>query len=438
VDAATSFSTAPAVFDERIRTREARVGIVGLGYAGLPLAILFADAGFHVTGIDLNDERVRWVNERRSYLVDVPSERYEDVGDRLAATTDYAAVSELDALTICVPTPLSKTRTPDISFVVSAGEAVARQLRPGQLVILQSTTYPGTTLEILLPILEDGGRKVGRDFFLGYAPERVDPGNENWSVRTTPKLVAGVTEECLRRTEAIYAQIVDTVVPVSSPTVAETAKLHENTFRAVNIALANELALMCDRLGISVWEVIDAAGTKPFAFLPHYPGPGLGGDCIPVVPHFLAWRLREYGYSARLIDAAHEVNASMPQYVVQKVADALNESGQPIKGSRILLLGVAYKPDVHDTRESPSLEVLRQLILRGGEVTYCDPWVTELELDEHIHQSVPWDPEVVASADCVVMLTPHREFLEQPLWEHARLIVDTRNVAPPGPHVWTI
>jgi UDP-N-acetyl-D-glucosamine dehydrogenase len=438
VDAATSFSTVPAVFDERIRTREARVGIVGLGYAGLPLAILFADAGFHVTGIDLNEERVRWVNERRSYLVDVPSERYEAVGDRLTATADYAAVSELDALTICVPTPLSKTRTPDISFVVGAGEAVAKQLRPGQLVILQSTTYPGTTLEILLPILENSGRKVGRDFFLGYAPERVDPGNETWSVRTTPKLVAGVTEECLRRTQAIYAQIVDTVVPVSSPTVAETAKLHENTFRAVNIALANELALMCDRLGISVWEVIDAAATKPFAFLPHYPGPGLGGDCIPVVPHFLAWRLREYGYSARLIDAAHEVNATMPQYVVQKVADALNEAGQPIKGSRILLLGVAYKPDVHDTRESPSLEVLRQLILRGGEVTYCDPWVSELELDEHIHRSVPWEREIVASADCVVMLTPHREFVQQPLWEHARVIVDTRNVAPPGPHVWTI
>jgi UDP-N-acetyl-D-glucosamine dehydrogenase len=438
VDAATSFSTAPAVFDERIRTRDARLGIVGLGYAGLPLAILFADAGFNVTGIDLNQERVRWVNERRSYLVDVSPERYEAAGDRLSATSDYAAVSDLDALTICVPTPLSKTRTPDISYVVSAGEAVARQLRPGQLVILQSTTYPGTTLEILLPILEADGRQVGRDFFLGYAPERVDPGNETWSVRTTPKLVAGVTEECLRRTQALYAQIVDTVVPVSSPTVAETAKLHENTFRAVNIALANELALMCDRLDISVWEVIDAAGTKPFAFLPHYPGPGLGGDCIPVVPHFLAWRLREYGYSARLIDAAHEVNASMPQYVVQKVADALNESGRPIKGSKILLLGVAYKPGVHDTRESPSLEVLRQLILRGGEVSYCDPWVSQVELDDHIHHRIPWDPEVVAAADCVVMLTPHREFLDEPLWDHARLIVDTRNVAPPGPHVWTI
>ncbi len=438
MDAATSFSTAPAVFDDRIRTREARLGIVGLGYAGLPLAILFADAGFQVTGIDLNETRVSWVNQRRSYLVDVPSERYEAAGDRLSATSDYAAVSELDALTICVPTPLSKTRTPDISFVVSAAEAVQRQLRPGQLVILQSTTYPGTTLEILLPILETGGRKVGRDFFLGYAPERVDPGNETWTIRTTPKLVAGVTEECRRRTEALYSQIVDTVVPVSSPTVAETAKLHENTFRAVNIALANELALMCNHLGISVWEVVDAASSKPFAFLPHYPGPGLGGDCVPVVPHFLAWRLREYGYSARLIDAAHEVNASMPQYVVQKVADALNESDRPIKGSRILLLGVAYKAGVDDTRESPSFEVLRQLLLRGGDVSYCDPWVSEFELDEQTHRSVAWTPEAVEAADCIVLLTPHREFLEQPLWNRARLVVDTRNVAPPGPHVWTI
>jgi UDP-N-acetyl-D-glucosamine dehydrogenase len=438
VDAAISPSTAAAVFDERIRTRQARLGIVGLGYAGLPLAILFAEAGFPVIGIDLNEERVDWVNKRRPYLVDVPADRYEAAGDRLSATSHYSAVSELDALTICVPTPLSKTRTPDISFVVAAAEAVAGQLRDGQLVILQSTTYPGTTLEILLPILEADGRKVGEDFFLGYAPERVDPGNKTWTVRTTPKLVAGVTEECSRRTEAVYSQIVDTVVPVSSPTVAETAKLHENTFRAVNIALANELAVMCDRLGISVWEVIDAASTKPFAFLPHYPGPGLGGDCIPVVPHFLAWRLREYGYSAQLIDAAHEVNAAMPQHVVQKVADALNDAGRPIKGSRILLLGMAYKADVHDTRESPSLEVLRQLIMRGGDVVYCDPWVSEIELDNALHTSVPWAPETVDAADCVVMLTPHRQFLDEPLWDHARLVVDTRNVAPHGPSVWTI
>ncbi|HZN90093.1 MAG TPA: nucleotide sugar dehydrogenase [Thermoleophilaceae bacterium] len=438
MDVASTLATAGASFDQRLATKEARLGIVGLGYAGLPLAILFAESGFPVTGIDLNEERVRHVNERRPYLVDVPLERYDAAGGRLAATSDYSAVSELDALTICVPTPLSKTRTPDISFVVSAAEAVAKHLRPGQLVILQSTTYPGTTLEILLPILEADGRKVGKDFFLGYAPERVDPGNKTWTVRSTPKLVAGVTPECLRRTEAVYSQIVDTVVPLSSPTVAETAKLHENTFRAVNIALANELAVMCDRLGISVWEVIDAASTKPFAFLPHYPGPGLGGDCIPVVPHFLAWRLREYGYSAQLIDAAHEVNAAMPQHVVNKVADALNDAGRPIKGSRILLLGMAYKADVHDTRESPSLEVLRQLLLRGGDVTYCDPWVTQVELDDVLHQGVSWSAETVERSDCVVMLTPHRQFLDEPLWDRARLVVDTRNVAPHGPGVWTI
>jgi UDP-N-acetyl-D-glucosamine dehydrogenase len=438
VRAETSLIAAGASFDERLLGRTARLGVVGLGYAGLPLAMLFAEAGFSVTGIDLDEGRVRAVNERRSYLVDVPKERYPGVDGRLTATSDAAAIAELDALTVCVPTPLSKTRTPDISYVVAAAENIAKHLRPGQLVVLQSTTYPGTTEEILLPILEDGGRKVGEDFFLGYAPERVDPGNRDWSVRNTPKLVAGVTEECRRRTEALYAQIVDTVVPVSSPAVAETAKLHENTFRAVNIALANELALMCDRLGISVWEVIDAASTKPFAFLPHYPGPGLGGDCIPVVPHFLAWRLREYGYSAQLIDAAHEVNAHMPLYVVQKVADALNDAGNPIKGSRILLLGVAYKPDVHDTRESPSLEVMRQLIMRGGEVSYCDPWVHELELDDTVHRGKDWSPGTVKSSDCVVVLTPHRQFLEEPLWDHARLIVDTRNVAPAGARVWTI
>jgi nucleotide sugar dehydrogenase len=300
-----SMDLSSTAFDERVATREAQVGIVGLGYAGLPLAMVFAEAGFHVTGIDLNEKRVRAVQERRSYLVDVPAERYHHSEGRLRAASDYTAVQELDALTICVPTPLSKTRTPDISYVVAAAESVAANLRPGQLVVLQSTTYPGTTEEIVLPILERSGGRVGEDFFLGYAPERVDPGNKHYSIRNTPKLVGGVTPECLRRTELLYRQVIDHVVPVSSPMVAETAKLHENTFRAVNIALANELALMCDRLGISAWEVIEAASSKPFGFLPHYPGPGLGGDCIPVVPHFLAWRLREYGYSAQLIDAAH-------------------------------------------------------------------------------------------------------------------------------------
>ena len=424
-----------AAFEDRIATREASIGIVGLGYAGLPLAIAFAEAGFQVVGIDLNEGRVAAVSEGRSYLVDVPAPRYDELDGRLRATSDYTAVAELDALMICVPTPLSKTRTPDISYVVSAAEAVAENLRPDQLVVLQSTTYPGTTEEIVLPILERSGKRVGVDLFLGYAPERVDPGNPTYTIHNTPKLVAGVTAECLARTELLCRQIVDTVVPVSRPIVAETAKLHENSFRAVNIALANELALMCDRLGISAWEVIEAAATKPFGFLPHYPGPGLGGDCIPVVPHFLAWRLREYGYSAQLIEAAHEVNAQMPIYVVQRIADALNDAGLPIKGSRLLLLGMAYKPDVHDTRESPSLEVMRQLLARGGDVRYCDPWVDAVELDGARHRGVEWSAEAVAAADCVVVLTAHRRFLDEPHWRDAKLIVDTRNVVPPGPNV---
>jgi UDP-N-acetyl-D-glucosamine dehydrogenase len=422
-------------FDERIATRSARVGIVGLGYAGLPLAMAFAEAGFPVTGIDLSEERVGAISEGRSYLVDVPAERYLGVKGKLEATTDYSVVSSLDALTICVPTPLSKTRTPDLSYVVSAAESVAEQLAPGQLVILQSTTYPGTTEQVIRPILERAGAVVGQDIFLGYAPERVDPGNKEWDVHTTPKLVAGVTDECLRRAKLLYETIVNTVQPVSSPMVAETAKLHENTFRAVNIALANELAIMCDRLGISAWEVIDAAKTKPFGFLAHYPGPGLGGDCIPVVPHFLAWRLREYGYSAQLIDAAHEVNAHMPKFVLQKVGDALNDIGRPIKGSRILLLGVAYKADVADTRESPSLEVFKQLASRGGDVRYCDPHIPALDLDGEPYTSVEWTPEEVEAADCVVLLTAHRPFLEQPLWDRATVVVDTRNAVPDGPNV---
>jgi UDP-N-acetyl-D-glucosamine dehydrogenase len=422
-------------FDERIASRSARIGIVGLGYAGLPLAMAFAEAGFRVTGIDLSEERVAAISGGRSYLVDVPADRYARVKGRLDATTDYSVVSSLDALTICVPTPLSKTRTPDLSYVVSAAESVAEQLAPGQLVILQSTTYPGTTEQVIRPILEQAGAVVGRDCFLGYAPERVDPGNRDWDVHTTPKLVAGVTGECLRRARLLYETIVETVQPVSSPMVAETAKLHENTFRAVNIALANELAIMCDRLGISAWEVIDAAKSKPFGFLAHYPGPGLGGDCIPVVPHFLAWRLREYGYSAQLIDAAHEVNAHMPKFVLQKVGDALNDVGRPIKGSRILLLGVAYKADVADTRESPSLEVFKQLAARGGDVRYCDPHIPALDLDGEPYTSVAWSADEVEAADCVVLLTQHREFLQQPLWDRAKLIVDTRNVVPDARHV---
>jgi UDP-N-acetyl-D-glucosamine dehydrogenase len=426
-----------ADFHERIATREARIGIVGLGYAGLPLALGFAETGFEVVGIDVSAERVLAVNERRSYLVDVPAERYSE---QLRATDDFAAVEELDALTICVPTPLSKTRTPDLGYVVSAARSVGEHLRPGQLIVLQSTTYPGTTADVVRPILEaESGLVAGEDFFLGYAPERVDPGNAVWNLRNTPKIVSGLTGECRARTQALYGTVVDTVVPVSSTTVAETVKLHENTFRAVNIALANELALMCDRLGISAWEVIDAAATKPFAFLPHFPGPGLGGDCIPVVPHFLSWRMREYGYSNRLIDAAHEVNAAMPQHVVSKIADALNHEGRPIRRSRILLLGMAYKADVHDTRESPSLEVMRQLIAREADVAYCDPWVDLVDLGQASYASVEWTVDEVRAADCVVMLTPHTQFAEHPYWRYARLMVDTRNVIPAEqPDVWRI
>ena len=434
-------STVPAAatFAEKIATRTARVGIVGLGYAGLPLALGFAEAGFDVVGIDISAERVADVNAGRSYLVDVPPERYAAVGDRLTATDDFAAVETLDALTICVPTPLSKTQTPDLTYIVAATQAVSQHLRADQLVVLQSTTYPGTTEDVVCAALESSGLRVGEDVFVGYAPERVDPGNEVWNLRNTPKVVSGITGECLARTHALYETVVDTIVPVSSPTVAETVKLHENTFRAVNIALANELALMCDRLGVSAWEVIDAAATKPFAFMPHYPGPGLGGDCIPVVPHFLSWRMREYGYSARLIDAAHEVNASMPIHVVQKVADALNDRAKPIKGARILLLGMAYKADVHDTRESPSLEIMLQLLGRGGDVRYCDPWVPSVDLGEERHDTVAWSAEEVAAADCVVLLTPHSVFLEQPHWRGADLIVDTRNLIPAAqPGVWRI
>jgi len=437
-----STSEAPAVssarFRNRIVTREARIGVVGLGYAGLPLALAFAEAGFPVTGIDLNRERVDAVNAGRSYLVDVPERRYADAEGRLNATRDYAAVSELDALTICVPTPLSKTRSPDLTYVISAAESVSEHLNAGQVVMLQSTTYPGTTQELVLPILERDGRQVGRDFFLGYAPERVDPGNVHFDVHNTPKLVAGITDECRARVEAIYGTIVDTIVPLSSPMVAELAKLHENTFRAVNIALANELALMCDHLDVSAWEVIDAAATKPFAFMPHYPGPGLGGDCIPVVPHFLSWRLREYGYSARMIDTAHEINANMPTHVVHKIADALNAQGRAINGARILVLGAAYKADVHDTRESPSLHIMQDLLARGADLRYCDPWVPTIALGDAVHESVDWSAEEVAGSDCVVMLTPHKHFLEQRHWEQAKLVVDTRNVVPAGPTVWSI
>jgi UDP-N-acetyl-D-glucosamine dehydrogenase len=423
-----------AAFAERVATREAKVGVVGLGYAGLPIAIAFANAGFDVTGIDIDVERVAAINERRSFLVDVSEEDY-DVSGCLRATADFGSVASLDAVTVCVPTPLSKTQTPDLSFVLSAVEAVAERLTTGQLLVLQSTTYPGMTSELVASALESRGFAVGTDVFLGYSPERIDPGNDRWNLRNTPRIVSGISAECVERVSTLYATVVDNVVPVSDTVVAETAKLHENTFRAVNIALANELALMCDRLGVSVWEVIEAAGTKPFGFMPHHPGPGLGGDCIPVVPHFLSWRMRQYGYSSRLIEAAHEVNAAMPLHVADRVARLLEGSGRALDGARVLLLGITYKADVSDIRESPALEVMRHLLLGGANVRYCDPFVAAVDAGGARHESVRWSAEEARAADCVVVLTPHRHFLGHDRWDDCRLVLDTRNVVPAHPSV---
>lgn len=419
------------VFDTAIRDRTALVGVIGLGYAGLPLAVGFAEAGFPVAGVDTNARRTSAVNDRASYLPDVSSETLAEL-PRLNASTGYEHVHSMTALTICVPTPLSKTRTPDLSFVIAAAEQAAACIQPGGLVVLQSTTVPDTTMQVLVPIFERAtGGTVGVDFFLGYAPERVDPANKDgWTLRTTPKIVSGVTAECRRRTRLLYETVVDTVIEVSSPTVAEMVKLYENTFRQVNIALANELALVSSRLGISAWEVIDAAATKPFGFMAHYPGPGLGGDCIPVVPHFISHRLKEYGYQTRMIEVAHEINTGMPDHVVGRVAEALNEHGKAVHGSRILLLGVAYKPNVSDLRESPAMRIFEELAARGGEVHYCDPHVGSVAVQERIYRSEAWTPETVADVDCIVILTHHDEFLEAPLWRDAgAVVVDTRNVA---------
>jgi UDP-N-acetyl-D-glucosamine dehydrogenase len=417
-------------FDERIGTRAATIGIIGLGYAGLPLAVGFGRAGFRVMGFDVNPDRVTAVNRCRSYLTDIGDHDLLQLDGRLHAHQSYEGIEELSALTICVPTPLSKTRAPDLSFVLSAVEGVAQRLVPGQLVVLQSTTVPGTTEDVVVSVLErQTGGTVGRDFFVGYAPERVDPANAaGWSLRTTPKLVSGVTAECARRTELLYQQVCDTVVRCPSPRVAELAKIYENTFRQVNIALANELALMCRRLDVSAWDVIDAASTKPFGFLAHYPGPGLGGDCIPVVPHFLSHRLRECGYQTRMIDTAHEINTSMPTLVVDLVSQALNDRGRAVRGSRVLLCGIAYKPNVADLRESPALVIFEELQRRGADLRFCDPHVPSVRVGDYLYRTRPWDEQTVRDADLTVVLTHHDEFLQAPHWDVAAAVVDARNV----------
>jgi UDP-N-acetyl-D-glucosamine dehydrogenase len=413
---------------ERIAGRSAVVGIVGLGYAGLPLAVAFAEAGFQTVGLDLDARRVAAINAGQSYIDDIPSERLAALDGRLRATTDGADLGGCDAVTICVPTPLSKAQAPDISAIVAASDTIARHLRPGQLVVLESTTYPGTTEEVVLPRLAAGGLRVGEEFFLAFAPERIDPGNRHFAARNTPKVVGGVTPACRAVGAALYRQVVNEVVETSSTRTAEMAKLLENTFRAVNIALVNEMAMMCDALGIDVWEVIDAAATKPFGFMPFYPGPGLGGHCIPVDPYYLSWKLKTLNQTARFIELAGEVNGSMPGFVVGKVADGLNERRLAVNGARVLVLGVAYKKNVADVRESPALEIIERLIAKGALVTYNDPHVAELEVNEHLRLcNTPLSEATVAGADCVVICADHDAYDWASIAASARLIVDTRN-----------
>ena len=422
---------------ERIRSHEATISVVGLGYVGLPLATLFADEGFKVYGIDIDTERVEEICAGRSYVSDVPESIVQRlVGEgQLSAVSSYDSVAWSDAVIVCVPTPLSKTRAPDVSNVTDAAERIARNLREGTLVVLESTMYPGSTEEFLLPLLKaNAGIQIdpGHNLYLAFSPERVDPGQSAWTISNTPKLIGGVTPACTEVASALYGSVINRVHCVSSTGAAEMAKLLENTFRATNIALANEMALICDRLGLDVWEVIEAASTKPFGFMPFYPGPGLGGHCIPVDPQYLAWKLKTLDYTARFIQLAEDINFSMPQYVVGKIADALNEESKPLRGSKVFILGVAYKRDVSDTRESPAFEIIRLLAAKGAKVSYHDPLVPAISHEGIEMQSAgterqPDLAEALGQSDCVTIVTDHSSYDWKSVAETGRLIVDTRN-----------
>jgi UDP-N-acetyl-D-glucosamine dehydrogenase len=407
----------------------ARVGVLGLGYVGLTEALEFACAGFSVTGFDVDASRVAAVQAGRSYLVDVSDAALGDaVGSgRLTATGDLGGLGDLDALLICVPTPLGKTKAPDLSYVVSAVEAIAEGLRPGQLVVLESTTYPGTTEEVIRPALERTGLAAGRDFHLCFSPERINPGDTKHPVGSIPRIVGGLTPRCAERGAALYARVAPDVVVVSSTRAAEMVKLLENTFRAVNIGLVNELALMCRHLGVDVWEIVDAAATKPFGFMPFYPGPGLGGHCIPIDPLYLSWKARVNDFEPRFIDLAHQVNSAMPHVVVTMVMEALNDRAISLRGASVLVLGVSYKADVNDARESPAIEIIAGLRRRGASVTYHDPYVPELRVGDAVLVSQPLDDGALAAADCVLIVTNHRSIDNLRVVERARLVVDTRN-----------
>jgi UDP-N-acetyl-D-glucosamine dehydrogenase len=419
--------SAARLLGEKIRTRQAKVGIVGLGYVGLPLAVEFAKAGFEVTGIDLTDSKVARVNAGDSYVGDIPSATLAPLvkSGKLKATTDFSMVRDLDTVNICVPTPLRKTKDPDMSYIVSACGEIAKFFHPGMLIILESTTYPGTTDEVVLPMLEQGGLKVGQDFFLCFSPERVDPGNPKYNTSNIPKVVGGTTPACSEMGRLFYSQALQKVVAVSSTQVAEMVKLLENTFRMINIGLANEIAMMCDRMGINVWEVIDAAATKPFGFMPFYPGPGLGGHCIPIDPFYLSWKTKQAGIEARFIELAGYINGQMPHFVVDKIQNALNDHGKPVKGSHVHILGVAYKKNIEDVRESPALDIMMLLKRRGARLTYSDPHVPTLQLEGE--QLKSQDAGVAAQADCTVVVTDHSSFDYPKIAEQAKLIVDTRN-----------
>ena len=413
---------------DKIRDRKARVGVIGLGYVGLPLAVEFAKKGFNVTGFDVDASKIDEINAGGSYILDVKSEEVKACVDngRLRATTDMSHLKEMDAIDICVPTPLRKTKDPDLSYVIQAVDSVKAHLKRGQLVILESTTYPGTTDEVVQPALEENGLKAGADFYLAFSPERVDPGNSTFSTRTIPKVVGGFDRQSTELASDLYGSIIDTVVPVSSTQVAEMVKLLENTFRAVNIGLVNEIALMAHRMNIDVWEVIDAASTKPFGFMPFHPGPGLGGHCIPIDPFYLSWKARQNGFECRFIELAGHVNASMPSYVVERIGEALNTTKKAVNGSRIHLFGVAYKKDVSDLRESPALDILELLSRRGATLSYTDPFVPKLQHGDINLCSVPED-KAGQGIDCAVICTNHRVFDYRGIVKRYPLVVDTRN-----------
>ena len=418
---------------EKIESRSAHVAVIGMGYVGLPLAVVFAEAGYQVTGFDLDERKVDAINRSESYIEDIPSGRLRGLVSegRIEATSDFSRLAQCDAVSICVPTPLRKTGDPDISFIMSAADDIARYLHPGMLVVLESTTYPGTTTEAILPRLQGNGAnlQVGEDFFLCFSPERVDPGRKDWTTLNTPKVMGGSTPRCLEAGRSLYGSAIQRVVPVSSTEAAEMAKLLENTFRAVNIGLVNEVLLMCDKLGLDAWEVIEAAATKPFGFMKFTPGPGLGGHCIPIDPLYLSWKLKTLNYTARFIELASEVNSSMPVYWVQKVQDALNDAGKPLKSSKILVLGVAYKKDVSDIRESPAIDIIHLLRGKGALVSYHDPHVPAFDYEGIALEAVPELEQALEDQDCVVIVADHSAYDWRMIHRRARVLVDTRRTA---------